>query len=25
LLVSPDFIDSDYCHAQEMRLALERH
>lgn len=25
LLVSPDFIDSDYCYAQEMKRALERH
>src|SRR5271157_300886 len=25
LLVSPDFIDSDYCYSIEMRRALERH
>jgi hypothetical protein len=25
LLVSPDFIDSDYCYAREMKQALERH
>src|SRR5258706_4596167 len=25
LLVSPDFIDSDYCYSVEMKLALERH
>jgi hypothetical protein len=25
LLVSPDFIASDYCHDVEMRRALERH
>ncbi len=25
LLVSPDFIDSDYCYGKEMQLAMERH
>ncbi len=25
LLVSPDFIDSDYCYGREMNQALERH
>src|SRR6202022_2040718 len=25
LLVSPDFIDSDYCYGIEMKRALERH
>lgn len=25
LLVSPDFIDSDYCYSKEMKRALERH
>lgn len=25
LLVSPDFIHSDYCYGVEMKLALERH
>ena len=25
LLVSPDFIDSDYCYSIEMKRALERH
>lgn len=25
LLVSPDFIDSDYCYRTEMRQAVERH
>jgi internalin A len=25
LLVSPDFIASDYCYDKEMRRALERH
>ena len=25
LLVSPDFLDSDYCYEGEMRRALERH
>ena len=25
LLISPDFIDSDYCYGIEMNLALERH
>lgn len=25
LLVSPDFIDSDYCYSIEMKHALERH
>ncbi len=25
LLVSPDFMDSDYCYSIEMRRALERH
>jgi len=25
LLVSPDFLDSDYCHDIEMTRALERH
>ena len=25
LLVSPDFIDSDYCYSQEMLRAMERH
>ena len=25
LLVSPDFIDSDYCYSVEMKLSLERH
>lgn len=25
LLVSPDFIDSDYCYSIEMKQALERH
>ena len=24
LLVSPDFIASDYCYKQELRIALER-
>lgn len=25
LLVSPDFMASDYCYSKEMKLALERH
>jgi hypothetical protein len=25
LLISPDFIVSDYCYGKEMQLALERH
>ena len=25
LLISPDFISSDYCYQQEMKRALERH
>src|SRR2546421_520535 len=25
LLVSPDFMDSDYCYGVEMKRALERH
>ena len=25
LLVSPDFLDSDYCYCREMRTALKRH
>src|SRR5437763_1951947 len=25
LLVSPDFLNSDYCYSIEMRRALERH
>lgn len=25
MLVSPDFINSDYCYSREMALALERH
>src|SRR6266581_9251503 len=25
LLVSPDFMDSDYCYGTEMKLALKRH
>jgi len=25
LLVSPDFINSDYCYQKEMRIALQRH
>lgn len=25
LLVSPDFIDSDYCYSTEMKRAMERH
>ena len=25
LLVSPDFMDSDYCYSTEMKRALERH
>ncbi len=25
LLVSPDFIDSDYCYGTEMKQAMERH
>jgi hypothetical protein len=25
LLVSPDFLDSDYCYEREMQRALERH
>ena len=25
LLVSPDFIDSDYCYSRELKRALERH
>jgi hypothetical protein len=25
LLVSPDFMDSDYCYGIEMKWALERH
>src|SRR5690242_18483104 len=25
LLVSPDFMDSDYCYGTEMQRALERH
>lgn len=25
LLISPDFIDSDYCYSIEMKQALERH
>ena len=25
LLVSPDFMNSDYCYSKEMRRALERH
>ena len=24
-LVSPDFLESDYCYSREMQLALERH
>jgi hypothetical protein len=25
LLISPDFLDSDYCFRREMRIALRRH
>jgi len=25
LMVSPDFLDSDYCYSKEMQRALERH
>src|SRR5256885_8033604 len=25
LLISPDFIDSDYCYSIEMKQAMERH
>jgi hypothetical protein len=25
LLVSPDFVDSDYCYGKEMTRAMERH
>ena len=25
LLISPDFMDSDYCYTIEMQRALERH
>ena len=25
LLVSPDFMDSDYCYGVEMKRAIERH
>jgi len=25
LLISPDFMDSDYCYSKEMQRALERH
>lgn len=25
LLVSPDFMDSDYCYGVEMKRAMERH
>ncbi len=25
LLISPDFMDSDYCYRREMRAALKRH
>jgi hypothetical protein len=25
LLISPDFINSDYCYQREMRVALQRH
>jgi hypothetical protein len=25
LLVSPDFMDSDYCYGIEMKRAIERH
>jgi hypothetical protein len=25
LLISPDFINSDYCYCREMRVALRRH
>jgi hypothetical protein len=25
LLISPDFMDSDYCYKREMRIALKRH
>ncbi len=25
LLISPDFINSDYCYRREMRIALRRH
>src|SRR5437899_11887808 len=25
LLVSPDFMDSDYCYSKEMQKAMERH
>src|SRR4051794_25298938 len=25
LLVSPDFMDSDYCYGTEMKQAMERH
>jgi hypothetical protein len=25
LLISPDFINSNYCYRREMRLALKRH
>lgn len=25
LLISPDFLDSDYCYCREMRTALRRH
>src|SRR6266446_10995658 len=25
LLISPDFMDSDYCYSVEMKRAMERH
>src|SRR5450631_103615 len=25
LLISPDFMNSDYCYSQEMKRAMERH
>src|SRR5437660_81371 len=25
LLISPDFMGSDYCYGKEMKLAMERH
>src|SRR5690348_1868939 len=25
LLISPDFLNSDYCNSREMKRALERH
>jgi len=25
LLISPDFVDSDYCYRREMQIAIDRH